>query len=43
VGDIKLGGRRIEFGGQIADRVPVWVKVTVKPGTHKAKPKPCGA
>ena len=43
VGDIELGGRPIEFGGQIADRVPVWIKVTVKKGSHKPKPKPCGA
>ena len=43
VGDIELGGRPIEFGGQVADRVQVWVKATVKPGNHKPKPKPCGA
>jgi hypothetical protein len=41
VGDIKLGGRPIEFGGQIADRVPVWVKVIVKPGRHKETPQRC--
>jgi hypothetical protein len=43
VGDIEIGGRPIEFGGQVADRVQVWVKATVKPGDHKPKPKPCGA
>src|SRR6202008_2553913 len=32
VGDIKLGGRLIEFGAQLADRVPVQVQVIVKPG-----------
>jgi hypothetical protein len=41
VGDITIGGRPIEFGGQIADRVPVWVKVIVKPGGHTAKPQRC--
>ena len=41
VGDIKLGGRPIEFGAQVADRVPVWVKVVVKPGQHRPKPQPC--
>ena len=42
VGDIKMGGRAIEFGGQIADRVQVWVKAVVKPGNHNPKPKRCG-
>jgi hypothetical protein len=41
VGDIKVDGRRIEFGGQIAERVPVWVKVIVKPGTHRPRPQRC--
>jgi hypothetical protein len=43
VGDIKIGGRPIEFGGQIADRVPVWIKVIVKSGSHRPKPKRCVA
>jgi hypothetical protein len=43
VGDIAVGGRPIEFGGQIADRVQVWVKVVVKPGDHTPTPKRCGA
>lgn len=43
VGDIKIGGRPIQFGGQVADRVQVWIKAVVKKGTHKPKPKPCGA
>ena len=42
VGDIKSRGRNIEFGGQIAERVPVWIKVRVKAGDHKPKPKRCG-
>ena len=42
VGDIEIGGRPIEFGGQLADRVQVWVKATVKKGDHKPKPMPCG-
>jgi hypothetical protein len=42
VGDIKIGGRPIEFGAQVADRVPVQVQVIVKPGRHKPKPRPCG-
>ena len=42
VGDITSRGRKIEFGGQIAERVPVWIKVRVKAGDHKPKPKRCG-
>jgi hypothetical protein len=42
VGDIEIGGRPIEFGAQVADRVPVQVRVIVKPGSHKPKPKRCG-
>ena len=43
VGDIRIGGRPIEFGGQVADRVQVWVKALVKPGNHKPVPKRCEA
>jgi hypothetical protein len=43
VGDIEIGGRPIQFGGQLADRVPIWVKAVVKKGHHKPKPKPCRA
>jgi hypothetical protein len=43
VEDIKIGGRPIKFGGQVADRVQVWVKVVVKPGNHTPKPEPCRA
>jgi hypothetical protein len=42
VGDIKSRGRPVEFGGQIAERVPVWIKVRVKAGNHKPKPRRCG-
>ena len=42
VGDIKSRGKLIEFGGQIAERVPVWITVRVKPGDHEPKPKRCG-
>jgi hypothetical protein len=41
VGDIKIGGRPIEFGGQVADRVQVWVSVWVKKGKHTPTPQPC--
>lgn len=43
VGDIKIGGRLIQHGGQIAQRVQVWVKVLIKEGTHTSQPKPCGS
>jgi hypothetical protein len=42
VGDIEIGGRPIKFGGQVAERVQVWVQVIVKPGDHKPKPRRCG-
>lgn len=43
VGDIKIEGRPIQFGAQVADRVQVWVKAVVKPAKHAEKPKPCRA
>jgi hypothetical protein len=43
VGDIRIGGRPIESGGQVADRVQVWVKALVKKGTHRQPRKACGA
>jgi hypothetical protein len=43
VGDIEIGGRPIQHGGQIAQRVQVWVKVLVRAGKHAPQPKPCGA
>jgi len=41
VGDIEIGGRPIQHGGQIAQRVQVWVRVLVKRGTHPPQRKPC--
>ena len=38
----RSAGAPIKFGGQVADRVQVWVKVVVKPGNHTPKPQPCG-
>ena len=42
VGDITIEGKPIEFGSQVAERVPVWVSVIVKEADHKPKPKRCG-
>jgi hypothetical protein len=42
VGDITIGGKPIQFGGQVAERVQVWVKAIIKPGSHKPKAIPCG-
>jgi hypothetical protein len=42
VGDITIGGRPIQFGGQIAERVQVWVRAIIKPGSHKTPARPCG-
>jgi hypothetical protein len=42
VGDIEIGGRPIKFGGQVADRVQVWVQVIVRPGNHQPQPRRCG-
>lgn len=42
VGDLTIAGRPIEFGGQVAELVKVWVSVRVKPGTQTPQPKPCG-
>ncbi len=43
VGDIEIGGRPIQFGGQVADRIPVWVKAVVVSRNHEPRPKPCSA
>jgi len=43
VGDIEVEGRPIEFGGQLADRVQVWVSAWIKDGNHKPQPRPCEA
>jgi hypothetical protein len=41
VGDIRVGGRRIEWGGQVALRVRVRIDALVKPGNHRPQPQPC--
>jgi hypothetical protein len=41
VGDIKIRDRPIEFGAQVAERVPVWVEVIVKAADHTPTPVPC--
>jgi hypothetical protein len=41
VGDIHIGGRPIEFGGQVAERVQVWISPCIKKGRHKVVPRPC--
>lgn len=41
VGDIKIEGQPIKFGGQLAKRVRVRVEALVKPATHKPKRQPC--
>lgn len=43
VGDMKSGGRPINFGAQLADRVTVKVTVVVKPGAHQPVRQPCGS
>jgi hypothetical protein len=43
VGDIKIDGRPVQFGGQIADRVQVWIKAAVKTANHTATPRACGS
>jgi hypothetical protein len=43
VGDIKIGGRPIRFGAQVADRVRVRLTAVVKPGNARPRRKPCGA
>ncbi len=41
VGDIEIAGRPIEFGGQVAEKVQVWIGAWIKKGHHKTPPKPC--
>ncbi|MEX1140706.1 MAG: hypothetical protein WD399_05155 [Thermoleophilaceae bacterium] len=41
IGDIEIGGRPIEFGGQVAERVQVWVSARIKQGNHDPAPRPC--
>lgn len=41
VGEIKIDGHLVQFGGQVADRVQVWIKAVIKKANHQPKPKPC--
>lgn len=41
VGDITIGGRRIEFGAQLADRVQVRLTAVAKPGAPAPARQPC--
>jgi hypothetical protein len=41
VGDIRIGGRPIRFGAQIADRVRVRITAIVKPGNARPRRRPC--
>ena len=41
IGDVKIGGRPINFGAQLADRVVVKVTAVVKPGNHRPRRLPC--
>jgi hypothetical protein len=41
VGDITIGGRPIEWGGQLAVRVRVRIDALVKPASHRPRAKPC--
>jgi hypothetical protein len=41
VSDIRIGGRRIQFGGEIAMRVRVRLEALVKPASHNEPPQPC--
>lgn len=43
VGDITIGGRPIERGAQVADKVRVRIQAVVKPGNHVPTRRPCGA
>jgi hypothetical protein len=43
VGDIEIDGKPIRFGGQLAERVPVWITVIVKEADHTPKTEPCVA
>jgi hypothetical protein len=41
VGDVLLGGRPIQFGAQLADRVRVRLEAIVKPAGHQPRRVPC--
>ena len=42
LGDIKVNGRRIERGAQVADKVRIRTHAMVKPGTHQPERRRCG-
>lgn len=42
VGDIRIGGRPISFGAQVADKVRVRITAVAKPGGHQPTRRPCG-
>jgi hypothetical protein len=41
VGDITTGGRPIRFGGQVAERVQVWIKALIRDADHAPRARPC--
>ncbi|HEY7873693.1 MAG TPA: hypothetical protein VIG64_01090 [Actinomycetota bacterium] len=41
VGDVTIGGRPIEFGAQLADRVQVRIAAVAKPGSFQPKRESC--
>jgi hypothetical protein len=41
VGDIRIGGRPIEFGAQLADKVMVRLQAIAKDADHEPERKPC--
>ncbi|MEA2244734.1 MAG: hypothetical protein QOD24_4290 [Solirubrobacteraceae bacterium] len=41
VSDIRIGGRRIQSGGELALRVRVRLEALVKPAKHNEQPQPC--
>jgi hypothetical protein len=42
VGHMKSGGRPINFGAQLADRVTVKITAIIKPASHALSRQPCG-
>jgi hypothetical protein len=41
VGDVTIGGHRIEFGAQLADRVSIRITGLVSPGNREPRREPC--
>lgn len=41
VGDIRIGGRPITFGAQVADKVRILISALAKPGGHQPRRQPC--